>query len=160
MRELWHKASATSRLASILVLSAALAAGTLGTACEEASSPAGAEVRPSFLLVSLPSLGTATWRCGPKDDTYGLAFRVFSSGATTSVRLLAARRVVRRVTVHPGETYRFPVLGLSQRLKITQGTGAGTLRATVGARFDKAPVVSHCFAYSPPHLIVRVSTRR
>lgn len=55
---------------------------------------------------------------------------------------------------------RLPLLGLSQRLELTQFTGAGTVQASVSLRFDRDPVVSHCFAYSPPHLAVWVTPRR
>ena len=130
------------------------------TGCDRDAAPAGAASRPSFLLVSLPSLGTATWRCGAEEDTYGLAFRVFPQGATTDLRLMEGKRLVRRATFQPGEVLQLPVLGLTQRLELTQGTGAGTLKASVSVRFDRAPVVSHCFAYSPPHMVVRVSPRR
>jgi hypothetical protein len=84
---------------------------------------------------------------------------VFAAHATTDLRLIAADRVVRAVTVDPGETHRFPVLGRSQRLELVQGTGAGTLRATVVVRFDDSPVVSHCYAYAPPKLTVRITPR-
>jgi hypothetical protein len=152
-----HRAA---RLALVLPLAVALGAGMLGSACGRDPSSAEAAVRQSFMLVSLPSLGTASWRCGRQDGTYGLSFRVFPSTATTDLRLVVGGRVVRRTTVNPGEVHRFPILGRSQRLELTQGTGAGILRATAAVRFDEAPVVSHCFAYSPPHLAVRVRPRR
>jgi hypothetical protein len=139
---------------------AALATAASVTGCERGPAPAGAGERPSFLLVSLPSLGTAMWRCGAEEDTYGLAFRVFPGGATTELRLSEGRRVVRRVTVQPGELRPLPLLGLSQRLELMQSTGAGTVEASVSVRFDRDPVVSHCFVYSPPHLAVRVTPRR
>jgi hypothetical protein len=146
-------------MATVGILCAALASGLVTAACTKESPPAGAAPRPSFLLVSLPSLGTATWRCGRRDGTYGLAFRVFPAHATTNVRLAAANREVERVRLDPGEAHHFPVLGVSQRLELTQGTGAGTLRATVAVEFDTTPVVSQCFAYSPPRLTVRVTPR-
>jgi hypothetical protein len=148
-----------SRFARVVAVCAVLATGVLMTACTEEPRPAVAVARPSFLLVSLPSLGTASWRCGEREGSYGLAFRVFEAHATTDLRLLSAGRVIRAVTVDPGESYRFPVLGRTQRLELAQGTGAGTLGATVIVRFDQTPVVSHCYAYSPPKLTVRVTPR-
>ena len=111
-----------------------------------------------FLLVALGSLGTVAWRCGEREDTYGLSFR--GSGATVDVLFIVGRRLERKVTVHPGQTLRLPIRGLSQRLEVRQKTGAGTVRASVAVRFDRSPYVSHCFKYSPPRLSVRVTARR
>jgi hypothetical protein len=147
-----------SRMATAVV-AGALISGLVTTACSGEAHTVAAAPRPSFLLVSLPSLGTATWLCGRRDGTYRLAFRVFPAHATTHVRLVAAGREVERVRLDPGESHRFRVLGRSQRLELTQGTGAGTLRATVAVEFDETPVVSQCVAYSPPRLTVRVGPR-
>jgi hypothetical protein len=112
-----------------------------------------------FLLVALPSLGIATWRCSDAPGRYALGFRVFARGASTDIRLVARGRTLRRGMVHPGSAIRLPVQGLEQVLLVEQLTGAGTLRAVVQVRFDREPVVSHCFPYAPPALSVRVTTR-
>ncbi len=120
----------------------------VGISCLLASTAAGSSTaRPSFLLVALPSLGTVSWRCTAEEDRYQLGFRVFRNSATTDVRLVVAGRTVRRARVNPGELPRLPVAGLSQRLVLSQFTGAGTLRATVDVRFFHRPVVSHCNSY-------------
>jgi hypothetical protein len=147
------------KIALAAFIAAALASGVVSAACSRESQPADAAQRPSFHLVSLPALGTATWRCGERDGTYGLGFRVFPAYATTELLLVAGGRPVERVGLDPGEAHRFRLLGRSQRLELVQGTGAGTLRATVVVRFEETPVVSQCFAYSPPRLTVRVSPR-
>ena len=145
-----HGATLPRLLVAVLV--ALLAAG--------GSAGSGARPRSPFLLVSLASLGTVTWSCSGRQHRYSLAFRPFASSATADVRLILAKRVVRRATVHPGQSLRLPPAGLSQRLELRQATGAGTVKAWIGVRFDRRPVVSHCFAYSPPHTSVRITTRR
>ncbi|MBA2741292.1 MAG: hypothetical protein H0U46_04700 [Actinobacteria bacterium] len=112
------------------------------------------------LLVSLPSLGTVTWRCGIAPGSYNLGFRVFERGASTEARLVVGGLVVLSRTVHPGHAWRLPAAGREQRLELSQFTGAGTLKATVSARFERRPVASHCYRYSPPNLVVRVAARR
>jgi hypothetical protein len=137
-------------------------AALMGALCLVPS--AGADVvaapRGPFLLVGLPSLGAVSWRCAGPHGRYALGFSVPERGATTVVRLAVRGRVVERATVDPGEARGFPPRGLEQLLEVTQFTGAGTLQATVSARFDRRPTVSHCYAYSPPALIVRVTLRR
>jgi hypothetical protein len=97
-----------------------------------------------------------TWRCGQAPGEYGLAFRVLPETATTEVRFEAAGTgVTRRCT----ERLQLPLAGLSQRLELVQGTGAGNLRASVDVRFGRTPIVSHRFAYSPPRLTVEVEPR-
>jgi hypothetical protein len=147
-------------MAIAVVVTSALISGLATAGCTDEARPVAAAPRPSFLLVSLPSLGTATWFCGRRDGTYGLTFRVFQTRATTDVLLVTGDREVERVRLDPGESHRFPVVGRSQRLELTQGTGAGTLRATAAVEFDERPAVSQCVAYSPPRLVVRVGPRR
>jgi hypothetical protein len=100
-----------------------------------------------------------TWRCGQAPGEYGLAFRVLPETATTEVRFEAAGTDGRDATVQPGERLQLPLAGLSQRLELVQGTGAGNLRASVDVRFGRTPIVSHRFAYSPPRLTVEVEPR-
>ena len=135
------------------------AAATLRAMVMSAAKTSSAP-RPSNLLVALPSLGTASWRCTGEEDRYQLGFRVFKNGATTDLRLVVGSQTVARARVDPGRSPRLPVAGLSQRLVLTQSTGAGTVRATVDVRFFHRPVVSHCNRYSPPALRVEVSPRR
>jgi hypothetical protein len=142
-----------------LQLSAVLALA--GVLCLTPVGDSGsATARGPFLLVTLPSLGTVTWRCEQTLGRYALGVRLPQSGATTMARLTIGGRVVERVTVDPGEQWRFPASGRVQRLDLTQLTGAGTLQATVTVGFERRPVVSHCFAYSPPNLTVRMTPRR
>jgi hypothetical protein len=148
-----HKARRCGALLACLALLAA------APACQGDAEPSGAATRPGFLLVSLPSLGTVTWRCGARGE-YGLAFEVFRTSASTQVRWLAGGDVRRRATVHPGEVLRLPLSGTRQDLEFKQGTGAGTLRASVSVEFETMPTVSHCYRYAPPHLAVRVTPRR
>ena len=130
-------------------------------ACASLLVDSGAGGRPTApnLLVSLPSLGTVTWACTEREHRYRLAFRVFEGGGTTKLTLLADGVTVRR-RVQPGETAQLPEGGLAQRLVLEQFTGAGTVRATVGVRFLRRPVASHCYRYSPPQLSVDVTPRR
>jgi hypothetical protein len=148
-----------SKLAAVVVVAGVLVSGLVSAACTGEARPVAAAARPLFLLVSLPSLGTARWFCGRRDGTYGLSFRVFPTRATTDLRLVVRGHEVERVRLDPGESHRFRLHGRSQRLELTQATGAGTLRATAAVEFERAPVVSQCVAYSPPRLTVRVGPR-
>lgn len=115
------------------------------------SASAAVQGRGPFLLVALPSLGTVTWSCGgPRDREVALTFRVPQTDATTMVKF-AAGHVARAVTLQPGQSTRFPLLAPGQqRLNITQGTEARTLRATVIATFNSTQ--SYCFPYFPPRI--------
>lgn len=146
----------TRCLSCLATVLAVVALGTQASPGAHDSLPG----RGPFLLVSLPSLGVVTWRCGPRAASYGLGFRTFAQGATTDIRLVADGRTVRRARVDPGRAVRLPLRGLVQRLQVEQFTGAGTLRATVVVRFETTSLASHCFGYSPPALEVRVTPRR
>lgn len=116
-----------------------------------------------FLLVSIASLGTVTWRCDPSGEPrYGLGFRVFRSAANTDVRLQIGRRTVQRRQVLPGRAVSFPLHPTltRQRLDITQSTGARTLRALVDVDFGSPSNSSKCWSYSPPATTVSLTTRR
>ncbi len=118
------------------------------------------KVRGPFLLVSLPSLGTATWRCdqpiaGPG---YALGFRAVN--ATESVRLHVGNRTVLIRVVQPGHGIRLPYLrSRVQQLDVVQGTEAGTLRAFVTVDFVPHGNL-YCYSYFPPKMDVRVLPRR
>lgn len=127
--------------------------------CIVSTSAATARPATPNLLVSLPSLGTVSWRCTAGAGRYQLAFRPFRNGATTDVRHVVAGRTVARARVDPGESRWLPVAGLSQRLELDQFTGAGRLRATVTITFLRRPVASHCYRYSPPRLLIEVTPR-
>jgi hypothetical protein len=114
--------------------------------------------------VSLASLGTVTWRCSPAPTAaktrYGLGFRGLRASATTSVTLRRGTRRIRTVDAQPGDSVTFPTLGRVQRLEFIQGSGAGTLRATVTARFEAPAIATYCFGYFPPPTTVTISGRR
>ena len=124
------------------------------------SSAASANVRGPFLLVSLPSLGTVTWRCDPaRQSGLALGFRAFSAGADLYLRLRAGGRTVLRRQILLGQMIRFPYLQARiQRLDFVQGTKAGTLRASVTVNF--LPGFGYCWPYFPPRMDVRVLPRR
>lgn len=132
-------------LAATLLAGASLSAG---------AASAAAEGRGPFLLVALPSLGTANWSCGgARDRQVGLSFRVSSDAATTTIAFLAVAHVARRARLQPGQVIRFPLLAPGQlRLVIVQGTEARTLHAMVIATFNRSQ--SYCFPYFPPRLRV------
>jgi hypothetical protein len=117
-----------------------------------------------FVLATLPSIGTVTWRCDPAPGPgrYGLGFIAFEQFATNGVAWRAATRHV-TATVQPGETRRFPVSSAAvQVLDVSQPTEARTLRASLVVRLrgGGTPVESHCFAYLPPTLTLRLTTVR
>lgn len=142
-----------TRIAPFAVVAAVLLAAVPGNASQS-------QARQVNLLVSLPSLGTVTWRCGTAPGTYDLGFRVFGTAASTEARLVVGGLVVLSRKVHPGHAWRLPPAGRVQRLELSQFTGAGTLKATVSVRFERQPIASHCYRYSPPNLEVRVAARR
>ena len=117
-------------------------------------------VRGPYLLVSLPAIGTVTWRCdNRRPDAFALQFSAFTQSATDVVRLRAGGRTVVTRQIHPGQRLRLPFLTARvQRLDVVQATGAGTLRASVVAEF--LPGGAYCFDYLPPRLTVRVEPRR
>jgi hypothetical protein len=109
-----------------------------------------------FRLVSLPVLGTITWRCktaSSRDTRHALAFRAFSLSATTTIRFTAGK-LTRRVVVQPGSTARLPWRAQwTQRLALTQSTEPRTLHALVTVRFLSGQI---CSADMPPNVGVRV----
>ena len=123
-----------------------------------------ASVRGPFLLVTLASLGTVTWRCdpareGPAADLPGLAlgFRSPSSGATERVRLRAGGRTIVSRVVQPGQRLNLPYLGTRlQQLDVTQEKEAGTLRAFISVDFAPHKATTYCWPYSPPRIDVRL----
>jgi hypothetical protein len=138
----------------VLSVCLALAAGGAGE-----SGASGANARAGapgpFLLVSLGSLGTVTWRCEGRTGWYALGFRLSGRRATTLVTLRAGGSAHGRVTVQPGERVAFPYLADDvQRLVIVQGTGARTIRADVTVTFDPDASYTFCHAYLPPSLHV------
>lgn len=125
-------------------------------------------VRGPFLLVTLPSLGTVTWRCdparkGPAADLPGLAlgFRSPSNGATERVRLRAGGRTIVSRVVQPGQRLNLPYLRTRvQQLDVTQTTGAGTLRAFITVDFAPHGSTTYCWPYAPPRIDVRLLPRQ
>lgn len=125
-------------------------------------------VRGPFLLVSLPALGTVTWRCdsarkGPAAGLPGLAlgFRSPTGGSTERVRLRAAGRTILNRVVQPGERLNLPYLRTRvQQLDVTQKTGAGTLRAFITVDFAPHGPTTYCWPYLPPRIDVRLLPRQ
>lgn len=147
-----------------LALAAFLTATMIGTA-----SASVARTRGPFLLISLPNLGTVTWRCdparepGPAPGLPGLAlgFRASAVEATERLTLRVGGTTVVSRVVQPGDRFRLPYLHARvQRLDITQSIEPGTLSATVVVDFVPTPVVGYCAAYAPPKIDVYVSPRR
>jgi hypothetical protein len=125
-------------------------------------------VRGPFLLVSLPSLGTVTWRCDPERRPglapglpgLALGFRSFRGSATDRLRLRVGNRTILTRVVQPGESVRLPYLrSRVQQLDIVQFTGAGTLRAFVRVNFVTPATATYCYPYLPPRVDVRFGPR-
>ena len=124
--------------------------------------------RGPFLLVSLPALGTVTWRCDPSVKPgvapglagMALGFRAFASSATDRLRFRAGRGVDVKRTVQPGRSVHFPFVPFHvQTLDVTQFTEAGTLRAHVLVDFVPQLLSTYCYPYLPPKVTVRVGPR-
>ena len=107
-----------------------------------------------WTLATIPAVGTVAWRCD--GDRYALSFHAFRDSATDEVTYQGVTRAVQ-----PGKWLRFPAShAFRQRVTFVQSTEPGTLRATVDVDFRPRPVSpSHCAAYLPPGVIVRVSPR-
>jgi len=145
-----------TRLASLLVLLVVVA----GVAAQ--LTPAGqSRVRGPFLLVSLASLGTVTWRCDPvRQAGLALGFRAFATSADAETRLIVGSRTVRRSHVVPGARVSYPYLAATvQKLEIVQGTEAGTVRTLITVDFGAPSGPSLCWPYAPPKTTVSLSTR-
>lgn len=149
----------TSRLcvagaAAIAMVAAAGAATSSGASAPRLLGP--------FLLVTLPSLGTVTWTCDvPGYPSFALGYRASPRHATTTLELRAGTRVVARRRVQPGQRVRFPFLRTRrQTLALIQGTGAGTLTASVAVDFVPGLPVTYCRPYAPPAIRVHVSPRQ
>lgn len=133
------------------------------------SSAAPAKVRGPFLLVSLPSLGTVTWRCDPARQPglapglpgLALGFRSFRVSATDRLRFHVGERTILTRVVQPGQSVQLPYLrSRVQQLDIVQQTGAGTLRAFLTVSFVSPGTSTYCYSYLPPRIDVRVRPRR
>lgn len=128
-----------------------------------------AKARGPFLLVSLPALGTVTWRCDPSMKpgvasglaAMALGFRTNVASATDRLRFHIRRRTILRRVVQPGESIELPyVRSRVQQLDFVQQTGAGTLRAFVTVDFVPHGPTTYCYGYQPPRISVRVLPRR
>jgi hypothetical protein len=95
------------RLVSLVILLLVVIGGAIASARVERE-------RGPWLLTSLPSMGSITWRCtaGARRSAraYALGFRALVSSATDEVRLLVNGRVVLSRTLQPGESVAFPHL--------------------------------------------------
>lgn len=118
----------------------------------EAAAPSSRD----FQLITLTQLGAITWRCDARDGTrQGLGFTAYPRGATETVRFSATGATSTRRVLQPGEKLRFPSLRYRvQHLQIVQSTEAGTLRASVSARF--VATRNYCFSYWPPSTDVQL----
>ena len=148
----------TSRLCA----AGATAIAILAAGAETPSGESATRLRGPFLLVTLPSLGTVTWTCDPaRHPSFALGYRASPRYATTSLELRAGGRVVARRTVHPGQRVQFPFMRTRwQTLGLVQGTGAGTLSASVAVDFVPGLPVVYCEPYAPPAMRVHVSPRQ
>jgi hypothetical protein len=127
------------------------------------------QVRGPFLVVSLPSMGSATWRCDPKRHPglaphlpgLALGFAASRSSATEQIRLRVGTRTMLSRVLQPGQSVDLPYLHERvQTLDIIQATSAGTVTASITVNFIAGPAVSYCWAYAPPRIDVHVSPRR
>ena len=135
----------------MLVIAVLLMAGASSPAARPEAKPRG-----PFLVLSLPALGTVTWRCDPERRSFfALGYRPTRLSATTNVELQIEGHVVLRRSAN-AEGLRFPYLSAHrQRLSFVQATEPGTLRASVTVNF--AGGGTHCWAYMPPGITARVS---
>lgn len=144
----------------------------LGVVCAlMLSAPSAASrqtARGPFLLVSLPALGTVTWRCDPAMKPgvapnlpgMALGFRAFVNSATDHIRLHVRGRTITRRVVQPGDSIDLPyVRSRVQHLDLVQQTGAGTLRAFVTVDFVPHGPTTYCYRYLPPRIDVSVKPR-
>jgi hypothetical protein len=134
-------------------------------------SPAAAGpavVRGPWVLMTLPALGTVTWRCDPRGPAtapglgaLGLGFRVLERGATTDIRLHVGTKTLLRRRLDPGQSIQFPFArSRVQQLELTQMTGAGTLVARMRVDFVPHLLATYCYPYLPPRVTVNVFPRR
>ena len=146
-----------------LCAAAAAAIAVLAAGAETPSGETATRLRGPFQLVTLPSLGTVTWTCDVPEryPSFALGYRASPRYATTSLELRAGGRVVARGRIQPGQRVRFPFLRTRrQTLVLVQGTGAGTLTASVAVDFVPGLPVTYCVPYAPPEIRVRVSPRQ
>lgn len=132
------------------------------------ASARSTKVRGPFLLISLPAIGTITWRCDRSKQPspalafrgVALGFRAFVASATVHLRLHVRTRTIVARVVQPGESVRLPYLrSRVQQLDFIQKTGAGTLRAFVTVNFVWPATSTYCYSYLPPQIDVRVLPR-
>jgi len=115
----------------------------------------------------LNSLGEIRWTCAPGarpgPDKFALQYNHGRDAATTSVRLVAAGRMIKAATVNPGGVLRFPFLRpVRQQLTFVEGREPGTLRAVVNVDFGqpyRQPVYSPCWSYMPPPVSASIRFR-
>jgi len=127
-----------------------------------------AVVRGPWNLVTLPALGTVTWRCDPRGPAtapglgaLGLGFRVLERSATTDLRLHVGPKTLLRRRLDPGQSIQFPYARSHvQQLELTQTTGAGTLTARIRVDFVPHLLATYCYPYLPPRVTVNVFPRR
>jgi hypothetical protein len=127
------------------------------------------QLRGPFLLVSLPSMGSATWRCDPARHPglaphlpgLALGFDASRSSATEQIRLRAGKRTILSRRLQPGQSLDLPYLHERvQTLDVVQATSAGTVNASITVNFLAGPTIPYCWAYAPPRIDVHVSARR
>jgi hypothetical protein len=127
-----------------------------------------AVVRGPWNLVTLPALGTVTWRCDPRGPAtapglgaLGLEFRVLERGATTDIRLHVGTKTLLRRRLDPGQSIQFPFArSRVQQLELTQMTGAGRLVTRMRVDFVPRLLATYCYPYLPPRVTVNVFPRR
>jgi hypothetical protein len=126
-------------------------------------------VRGPWMLVSLASLGTVTWRCDPRRNPglapelpgLALGFNSARSGQTESISLRAAGRTIVARILPPGQTAQLPYLQTRiQRLDINASGEDGTLHGAITVDFAAHSVSGYCWSYMPPAVTVQLSPRR
>lgn len=121
--------------------------------------PGAGGARGPFELVSIPSLGTVTWACGPEATRFGLGFRVDPPRTTTDVALHAGGKIRRRARI-TDEPFRIRLLPLRrQTLHLRQLSKAGSLTGTVRVDFGAGRAAVPCWPHLPPKTVVRIGPR-
>lgn len=105
--------------------------------------------RGPWMLTSVPSIGSVTWRCRTgaslSPRAYALGFKAFASSATDELSFYADGRRHERRTIQPGQSVAFPHLPSGQqRIEVVQRTEPRTLHATVTVTFKARTGFSYC----------------
>jgi hypothetical protein len=119
---------------------------------------AGGRAAPRLTLTALADIGTVFWRydCSARsaEQRRSVGIRLYES-ATTNV-VFESGKLTLRAELQPGTLHWFPFRAdRVQRLRATQSTEPGTLRALVTIDFGYRHGVAHCYSYAPPRFTVQ-----